>query len=98
LNINDKVITILKLIINYLKFVDEITEFNRFDYKFRTSKMKEITFFNENFKDKMLMDNHASVEIIKEILLRRLEILDVWFKFNSVNGIIVDSIITYKLL
>jgi hypothetical protein len=40
----------------------------------------------------MLMGDHASIEAIKEILLRRLEMLEVWFEFNTVNGIIVDSI------
>jgi hypothetical protein len=47
--------------------------------------MKELTFFNENFKDTMLMDNHASVETIKEIILRRLEMIDVWFEFNIIK-------------
>jgi hypothetical protein len=82
---------------NYLQVADTITEFNIFNYKFRTSKTKELIFFNENFKDTMLMGNHASVETIKEILLRSLEMLGVWFEFNILNGIIVDSVITFNL-
>jgi hypothetical protein len=37
------------------------------------------------------MDKHVSVKSTKEILLRRLEMVSVWFEFNRHIGIIVDS-------